>query len=69
MLGSSAINRFASSLGPRPASAPGISSERAEAFLAGATRFITGYVERPAGQITITATEEDVFSAASMSCR
>jgi tetratricopeptide (TPR) repeat protein len=60
ILGSTALNRLAPTLGPRPASAPGISSERAEALLAGANRVITGYLERPAGEIRITATEEDL---------
>jgi tetratricopeptide (TPR) repeat protein len=66
VLNSSALNRLAPALGPRPASAPGISSERAAAFLAGANRIVTGYVERPAGQIAITATEEDVPTGKSL---
>jgi tetratricopeptide (TPR) repeat protein len=66
VLGSSALNRLVPTLGPRPASAPGISSERAEALLAGANRVITGYVERPAGQIRITATEEDLATGKSL---
>lgn len=66
LLGSSALNRLGPTLGPRPASAPGISSERAEALLAGANRLITGYVERPAGQIRITATEEDPAAGKSL---
>jgi tetratricopeptide (TPR) repeat protein len=66
VLRSSALNRLVAALGPRPASAPGISSERAEAVLAGANRVITGYVERPAGQIRITATEEDLATGKSL---
>jgi len=60
VLGSSALDRLASALGPRPASAPGISRGRTEALGAGANRVITGYVERAAGQVRITATEEDL---------
>ncbi len=60
VLGASALTRPRQSLGPRPASAPGISSERSEALVAGANRVITGYIARAAGQVRITATEEDV---------
>jgi Tfp pilus assembly protein PilF/TolB-like protein len=66
VLGSSALNRLVPTLGPRPASAPGISTERAEAILAGANRIVTGYVERPAGQIRITATVEDLSTGKSL---
>lgn len=66
VLGSSALDRLAATLGPRPASAPGISSEHTEALLAGANRVITGYVERTAGQVRITATEEDLSTGRSL---
>ncbi len=66
VLGSSSLSRLAPPLGARPAQAPGISSQRTEALLAGANRIITGYVERPAGQIRITATEEDVPTGKSL---
>ena len=62
----SALDRLASTLGPRPSSAPGISSERTEALIAGANRVITGYVERTAGQIRITATEENLSTGKSL---
>lgn len=60
VLNSSALDRLGATFGPRPASAPGISSERAEALVAGATRTITGYVARNSGQVRITATVEDL---------
>jgi TolB-like protein/TolA-binding protein len=60
VLGASALSRLNQTLGPRQASAPGISSERSEALVAGANRVITGYIARTAGQVRITATEEDV---------
>ncbi len=66
VLPSSAINRLAPTLGPRPASAPGISSARAQALAAGANRIITGYVESSAGTIRIAATEEDVSTGKSL---
>lgn len=59
VLPASALSRTAPSLGPRPAGAPGISTERPEALLAGATRVITGYVERAGRQIKITAVTEE----------
>lgn len=60
VLGASALTRPSQSLGARPASAPGISSERSDALVAGVNRVITGYVARAAGQIRIAATEEDL---------
>jgi tetratricopeptide (TPR) repeat protein len=60
VLPSSALSRSSSSLGARPAVAPGVSSERTEALLAGATRIVTGYIEHRNGEIRITAVEEDV---------
>jgi Tfp pilus assembly protein PilF/TolB-like protein len=66
VLGSSALNRLATTLGRRPVSTPGISSERAEAILSGANRAITGYVERTGGQVRITATVEDLSSGKSL---
>jgi hypothetical protein len=60
VLGASALSRMSQTLGPRPAAAPGISTERSDALVAGASRLITGYVARAAGQIRIAATEEDV---------
>ncbi len=66
MLGSSALNRLSATLGARPASAPGISSTRTEALVAGANRIVTGYIERDNGQIRIAATEEDVSTGKSL---
>jgi tetratricopeptide (TPR) repeat protein len=59
VLAASALGRVSPTLGPRPATAPGISSERSEALVAGASRLITGYIAREAGQIRIAATEQD----------
>ncbi len=66
VLNAEALERLAPALGSRPAAAPGISSERAEAVLAGATRIFTGYIERVAGAIRVVATEEDPGSGRSI---
>ena len=60
VIASSELGRNGATLGLRPAAAPGISTGRPDALLAGATRLITGYVERVAGQIRITAVEEEL---------
>jgi TolA-binding protein len=57
-----ALSRLQQSLGARPASTPGVSSERQEAVLAGATRLIYGYIERSGSKIRITASIEDLSS-------
>ncbi len=63
VLPSSALIRTISALGARPTVVPGISAERSEALLAGATRIVTGYIERGSnGEIRITAVEEDVHT-------
>jgi tetratricopeptide (TPR) repeat protein len=62
MLPADALARLEQSLGARPPSAPGISTERQEAVLAGATRLIYGYVERSGSRICITASVEDLSS-------
>jgi cytochrome c-type biogenesis protein CcmH/NrfG/TolB-like protein len=62
-----ALSRLEPSLGSRPASAPGISTQRHEALLSAATRVISGYVERTGGRIRITASVEDVPAARSHS--
>ena len=62
VLPESDLGRVEGSLGVRPAAAPGISSERSAALLAGATRVISGYVERVGGRVRIAATEEDAAS-------
>ncbi len=61
-----ALGRLQQSLGARPPSAPGVSSERQEAAIAGATRLIYGYVERIGGRIRITASIEDISSGKSV---
>lgn len=60
VLAPATLARTASALGSRPSAAPGISGERQEALLAGATRLISGYVERAGGQVLITAVDSDV---------
>ena len=62
-----ALTRLEQSLGPRPAGAPGLSTERHEALLAAATRLISGYMERTGGRIRITASVEDIPTARSHS--
>lgn len=61
-----ALSRLQQSLGIRPVSAPGISSERQLAVIAGATRLIYGYIERSRGLIRITASIEDLSSGKSL---
>jgi tetratricopeptide (TPR) repeat protein len=53
-------------LGAGPVTTPGVSSARANAILAGATRAITGYIERAGGRIRITAIEEDLATGKSL---
>jgi tetratricopeptide (TPR) repeat protein len=60
---SAALARVAPSLGAEPAAAPGIYSEAGEARLAGATRVISGYVEKAEGRVRIEASERDLASA------
>ena len=66
VLNAEALKRLAPALGARPAAAPGISSERAEALLAGATRIFSGYVERAGGTIRVVTTEEDARTGKSL---
>lgn len=60
VLNPAALGRQSPALGVRPPGTPGISGERAEALLAGATRLISGYVERNGNGLRITAVEEDL---------
>ncbi len=53
-------------LGLRPSGAPGDSSERQRALLAGANRLISGYVEREGDRIRIAATEENLSNGKSL---
>lgn len=55
-----AIERTSRALGSGSPAAPGESTERAAALASGANRLVTGYVERTAGGIRITASEEDL---------
>ncbi len=66
VLDASSILSLAPALGLRPVSAPGISTERAEAVAAGANRLIAGYIEKTGGRIRITASEEDVATGKSL---
>lgn len=60
MMNPSAIARQAGTLGGRPPGSPGISAERAQALMAGASRLVSGYVERNGSNLRFTAVEEDV---------
>src|ERR1700722_17284338 len=53
VLPSTALAKLTPALGPEPSAVPGISGQRQEALVAGATRLISGYVERASGQISI----------------
>jgi hypothetical protein len=60
VLSPDAIGRTGQTLGPRPATAPGGSANRVNAIGAGANRLVSGYIERAAGGVRVTASEEDV---------
>jgi len=60
VLNPDSLARAGQSLGPRTATAPGSSTNRASAVGLGATRLITGYVERAPGGVQVTASEEDL---------
>jgi len=62
VLSTAAMARLGPTLGARPAAAPGISTERAAAQFAGATRIVAGYIERATGGIRIVASERDLVS-------
>jgi len=66
VLAPSAISVSAATLGARPSAAPGASAERAQALIAGVSRIVSGYVDRSAGRIRITATEEDTATHKSL---
>jgi tetratricopeptide (TPR) repeat protein/TolB-like protein len=69
VLSSAAVSRSSSSLGTRPAPAPGISTARDAARVAGATRLISGYIERAGAKVRVTASEEDLSSGKTLSIR
>ena len=58
----SSYARVAKALGPRPATAPGISAQRQEAVAAGANHIVSGYVERIGGSLRLHAADEDITS-------
>ena len=62
VLHSAALARAAATLGSEPSTAPGISSEPADARLAGATRIITGYLQKAGSGIRVEASERDLTS-------
>lgn len=62
VIATTAMRRLSSSLGSHPAGTPGISSERVAAQLAGATRIISGYIERTAAGVRVTSVDEDVVT-------
>jgi len=67
VLNSSALRRIAPSLGTRSSAAPGISSERDEALLAGATRLISGYFDYFGKRLRFVATERDLTTGKTLS--
>jgi tetratricopeptide (TPR) repeat protein len=60
VLNPDALTRTAASLGTEPPGAPGSSAQRAEALVAGATRLISGFIEKSGNRIRITAADEDL---------
>lgn len=62
VLHSAALARAAATLGSESIAVPGASAETGDARLAGATRVITGYVEKAGSGIRVEATERDLAS-------
>ena len=60
VLARTALARLSGALGARPASAPGISTERTTAEGAGATRLIAGYIVKAGNGVQIQATDTDI---------
>ena len=58
----SSFARVAKALGPRPATAPGISAQRQEAVAAGANHIVSGYIEQVGGTLRLHAADEDLTS-------
>jgi Tfp pilus assembly protein PilF len=54
------VARMGQALGPRATAAPGASTNRGSAIGSGANRLVTGYVERTARGVRVTASEEDL---------
>jgi tetratricopeptide (TPR) repeat protein len=61
-----ALSRAGVGLGGGAPGVPGLSADRAEAEVAGASRLITGYLERTPRGIRISATEEDLGTHATV---
>jgi tetratricopeptide (TPR) repeat protein len=59
VLHTAAVSRLVQSLGVRSPGAPGVSTERTAALLAGANHVITGYVEKQNARFRVTASEEN----------
>jgi TolB-like protein/Flp pilus assembly protein TadD len=59
-IGTTAVTRVNVNFGGRPASAPGISAERAAAAGAGATRAITGYLLKSGSGVRLVSAIEDL---------
>ena len=55
-----ALARRSAGLGVEPSGAPGISAQRTDALVAGATRLISGILEKDGTRIRLTATDEDL---------
>ncbi len=66
VLPAAALSRAAAALGPQPTAVPGVSGEHQRALVAGATRVIAGYIERPDNEIRIAATERDLATGKSL---
>ncbi|HZL55546.1 MAG TPA: tetratricopeptide repeat protein, partial [Bryobacteraceae bacterium] len=62
VLNTTALARSAAGLGAEPSGAPGASAERTDALAAGATRLISGSIEKAGSRIRVAATEEDLVS-------
>ncbi|MDE3198475.1 MAG: hypothetical protein KGN84_19155 [Acidobacteriota bacterium] len=62
MLNSDALARNGLGLGIEPGGAPGSSAQRSDAIAAGATRIVSGTLERSNGGIRISATTEDLVT-------
>jgi Flp pilus assembly protein TadD len=56
------VERSLQARGAHPAGVPGESAARSAAISAGASRVISGYIERTAAGVRITASEEDVLT-------
>ena len=60
VLSPESLTRRAAGLGIEPSGAPGITAQRTDALVAGATRLISGYFEKAGNGFRVTATDEDL---------